>query len=65
MWYALPRSQRDGDEARAVYPTKAEAIAAFERSSKRKGIAPPLRYPSDVSGACLTDNHIDYPHWAA
>jgi hypothetical protein len=47
------------------YPTKTEAIAAFERASKRAGIEPSHDYPPDVSGDCFTDNHIDYPHWAA
>ena len=36
------------------YPTKAEAIAAFERACKRKGIAPPLNYPPASSGDTIT-----------
>jgi len=32
------------------YPTKAQAIAAFERACKKAGIAPPLHYPPTVSG---------------
>ena len=43
------------------YPTKAEAIAAFERACKRKGLAPPLRYPPGVSGDSVTTNGIAYP----
>ena len=40
------------------YPTKAEAIAAFERKRKRAGIAPPLKYPPSVSGdADLEERH--------
>ena len=47
------------------YPTKAGAIAAFERACKRAGIEPPHDYPPDVSGDCFTDNQIEYAHWAA
>ena len=47
------------------YPTKVGAIAAFERACKRASIQPPHNYPPDVSADCVTDNHIDYPHWAA
>jgi hypothetical protein len=43
------------------YETKAEAIAAFERSCKRACIAPPLRYPPSVSGDSITTNDIAYP----
>ena len=38
------------------YPTKAEAISAFERASKRVGIAPPLDYPPAASGDSITIN---------
>ena len=30
------------------YPTKQEAIAAFEPKCRRAGIAPPLKYPPTV-----------------
>jgi hypothetical protein len=43
------------------YPTKAGAIAAFERACKRKGISPPERYPPGVSGDSITNNDIAYP----
>jgi hypothetical protein len=43
------------------YPTKREAIAAFERGCKRAGISPPLRYPPSVSGDSITNNDIPYP----
>ena len=43
------------------YPTKAEAIAAFERASKRMGIAPPLHYPLGASGDCIATNELTYP----
>jgi hypothetical protein len=43
------------------YPTKAEAIAAFERASKRAGISPPERYPPSVSDDSITNNDIAYP----
>ena len=37
-------------DSKRWYPTKAEAIAAFERQSKRAGVWPPERYPPGVSG---------------
>ena len=43
------------------YPTKAEAIAAFERTCNRAGIRPPDRYPPSVSGDCIMTNEIAYP----
>ena len=43
------------------YPTKAEAIAAFERQCQRAGIAPPLRYPPTVRGDCASTNDVAYP----
>ena len=43
------------------YPTRAEAIAAFERACKRKGLAPPLPYPPGASGDSITTNDIAYP----
>ena len=43
------------------YSTKAEAVAAFERACKRKGIAPPLCYPPGVSGDSITTNELAYP----
>ena len=45
------------------YPTKAQAIAAFERNCKRLGISPPKYYPPAVSGDAVTDNHVAYPHY--
>ena len=42
------------------YPTKPEAIAAFERARKRLGISPPAQYPC-VSGDSITNNDIAYP----
>ena len=43
------------------YPTKAEAIAAFERQCKRLGISPPTQYPPRLSGDSITKNGIAYP----
>ena len=43
------------------YPTKAETIAAFERSCKRAKIAPPKHYPPTVSGDLVTNNDTAYP----
>ena len=36
------------------YPTKAQAIAAFERVSERSGTAPPECYPPGASGDSIT-----------
>lgn len=38
------------------YPTKTEAIEAFERQCKRQGIAPPFHYPPGVSGDSIITN---------
>ena len=43
------------------YPTKAEAIAAFERARKRKGLVPPLSYPPGACGDSITTNDIAHP----
>ena len=43
------------------YPTKTEAITAFERQSKRPGIAPPARYSPSGSGDSITTNALAYP----
>ena len=47
-------------KSRGWYPTKTEAIAAFERGCKRVGIAPPLHYPPSVSGDSITNSNIAY-----
>ena len=43
------------------YPTKAEAIAAFELQSKRARVSPPEHYPPGVSGGSITTNDVVYP----
>ena len=43
------------------YATRREAIAAFERSCKRVGLAPPLDYPPGISGDNVTSNDLVYP----
>ena len=43
------------------YPTKGEAITAFERKCKRAGVQPPKRYPPGVSGDSITRNDLAYP----
>ena len=43
------------------YPTWAEAIAAFERASRRAGIPSPLCYPPGASGDSITTNELAYP----
>lgn len=43
------------------YPTKRDAIAAFERQSKRAGVSPPERYPPSVSGDSIATNDVAYP----
>jgi hypothetical protein len=48
-------------DSKRWYPTKAEAIAAFERQSKRAGVSPPEHYPPSVSGDSITTNDIAYP----
>ena len=45
----------------AGYPTKAQAIAAVERSSKRAGLVPPERYPPGVSGDSVTNKRHRLP----
>lgn len=43
------------------YPTRTEAIAAFERACKRMGIAPPESYPPGASGDSITTNELACP----
>ena len=43
------------------YPTRAQAIAAFESKCKRMGIAPPECYPPGASGDSITTNELAYP----
>ena len=43
------------------YPTRGEAIAAFELACKRKGIPPPECYPPGVSGDSITTNELADP----
>ena len=42
------------------YPTKAEAIPAFERTCKHLDIAPPARYLPTVSGDSITGQQPSY-----
>ena len=43
------------------YPTKGEAIEAFECQCKLAGISLPGWYPPSVSGDCFTTNDVAYP----
>jgi hypothetical protein len=48
-------------DSKRWYATKAEAISAFERESKRAGVLPPEHYPPGVSGDSITTNDVAYP----
>jgi len=61
VWRVQYRVHSTQVESVRWYPTKAEAIAAFERNCKRLGIAPPHRYPPSVSGDSITINDMAYP----
>lgn len=43
------------------YPTRTEAIAAFEQACKQAGIQPPELYPPSASGDSITTNELAYP----
>ena len=63
MWRLHYRVHSKKVKSDRWYPTKAEAIPAFERKCKPAGIQPPLPYPLSVNGDSITNNLIAYPRY--